>query len=274
MNEKSNISNTSSLNKKLINIFSSDNIFKNKEKKIFSKKHQMVSPKDLFQEYSNYNNINNNNTSINNNSLRINKNLFIKKYANELVSEFDLEKIREEKRKKIKEISKMINDKLEEKDLKNYLSKKENKEKIKKLNEKMTKAKFECENEEEVRKEYEKQLSLLKQEIKESKKPKKYKIKLANPENNLISNRYEEIRRLEISYIKHYSDYRVEQNIFNGYFYNVRKKFFDINKKQKNIRNFNKSELNESHSTRNLFVKRNISGNFSIVLPKIVNKFI
>ena len=168
----------------------------------------------------------------------------------------------------------MINDKLEEKDLKNYLSKKENKEKIKKLNEKMTKAKFECENEEEVRKEYEKQLSLLKQEIKESKKPKKYKIKLANPENNLISNRYEEIRRLEISYIKHYSDYRVEQNIFHEYFYNVRKKFFDINKKQKNIRNFNKSELNESHSTRNLFVKRNISGNFSIVLPKIVNKFI
>ena len=141
LNEKSNISNTSSLNKKLINIFSSDNIFKNKEKKIFSKKHQMISPKDLFQEYSNYNNINNNNTSINNNSLRINKNLFIKKYANELVSEFDLEKIREEKRKKIKEISKMINDKLEEKDLKNYLSKKENKEKIKKLNEKMTKAK-------------------------------------------------------------------------------------------------------------------------------------
>ena len=274
LNEKSNISNTSSLNKKLINIFSSDNIFKNKEKKIFSKKHQMISPKDLFQEYSNYNNINNNNTSINNNSLRINKNLFIKKYANELVSEFDLEKIREEKRKKIKEISKMINDKLEEKDLKNYLSKKENKEKIKKLNEKMTKAKFECENEEEVRKEYEKQLSILKKEIKESKKPKKYKIKLANPENNLISNRYEEIRRLEISYIKHYSDYKVEQNIFNGYFYNVRKKFFDINKKQKNIRNFNKSELNESHSTRNLFVKRNISGNFSIVLPKIVNKFI
>ena len=161
LNEKNN----SNLNKKLLNAFSCDNIFKQKEKQIL----KIISPKDLIKEYSNYNNKNNNDTFINNNSLRINKKLFIKKYANELVSEYDIDKIREERTKRIKEASRIINNKLEEKELKNYLNKKENKEKIEKL-----KAKFECENEEEEKREYEKKLMLLKKEIKESKKPKIY----------------------------------------------------------------------------------------------------
>ena len=265
LNEKNN----SNLNKKLLNAFSCDNIFKQKEKQILSQKHQIISPKDLFKEYSNYNNKNNNDTFINNNSLRINKKLFIKKYANELVSEYDIDKIRQERTKRIKEASRIINNKLEEKELKNYLNKKENKEKIEKL-----KAKFECENEEEEKREYEKKLMLLKKEIKESKKPKIYNIKLSNPENDLIWSRYQEIRRLENSYIKHYSDYTVEQNIFNEYFYNAKKKFTDLKKRQKNMRNLNKYELNNSYSTRNLFSKKNIFGNFSIILPKIKKEYI
>ena len=265
LNEKNN----SNLNKKLLNAFSCDNIFKQKEKQILSQKHQIISPKDLFKEYSNYNNKNNNDTFINNNSLRINKKLFIKKYANELVSEYDIDKIRQERTKRIKEASRIINNKLEEKELKNYLNKKENKEKIEKL-----KAKFECENEEEEKREYEKKLMLLQKEIKESKKPKIYNIKLSNPENDLIWSRYQEIRRLENSYIKHYSDYTVEQNIFNEYFYNAKKKFTDLKKRQKNMRNLNKYELNNSYSTRNLFSKKNIFANFSIILPKIKKEYI
>ena len=270
LNEKSN----SNLNKKLLNAFSCDNIFKQKEKQILSQKHQIISPKDLFKEYSNYNNKNNNDTFINNNSLRINKKLFIKKYANELVSEYDIEKIREERTKRIKEASRIINNKLEEKELKNYLNKKENKEKIEKLKERIKNAKFECEDEEEEKREYEKKLMLLKKEIKESKKPKIYNIKLSNPENDLIWSRYQEIRRLENSYIKHYSDYTVEQNIFNEYFYNAKKKFTDLKKRQKNMRNLNKYELNNSYSTRNLFSKKNIFANFSIILPKIKKEYI
>ena len=274
VNAKSNISNNSYINKKLLNAFSSDNILREKQKKILNQKHQIISPKDLFKEYRNYNKKNNNNTLLNNNSLRINQKLFMKKYANELVSEYDIEKIREERTKRIKEASRIINIKLEEKDFKNYLNKKENKEKIEKLKQNIRNSKIECENEEEERKEYEKKLMYLRKEIKESKKPKKYNIKLANPENDLISNRYEEIRRLENSYIKHYSDYTVEQNIFNEYFYNAKKKFSDLKKRQKNIRNSNKRELNNSLSTRNIFSKKNIFGNFSIILPKIEKKFI
>ena len=171
--------------------------------------------------------------------------------------------------RKVKEASRIINNKLEEKELRNYLNKKENKNKIIKLKKKIKISKFKDEEEEEEMKEYEKELILLKKEMQESKKPKKYKIKLANPENNLISNRFEEIRRLEISYIKNYSDYRVEQNIFNEYFYNARKKIIDKNKKQNSIH-----ELNNSHSTRNLFNNKKSFGNFSIILPKIENKIL
>ena len=259
-------------NKKILNALSSDNIFNEKEKKIFIKKQQIISPKDLFDEYTNYtnkNNKNNNKQIISNDFSIINKNLFIKKYANELVAEKDLEKIKEEKMRKVKEASRIINNKLEEKELRNYLNKKENKNKIIKLKKKIKISKFKDEEEEEEMKEYEKELILLKKEMQESKKPKKYKIKLANPENNLISNRFEEIRRLEISYIKNYSDYRVEQNIFNEYFYNARKKIIDKNKKQNSIH-----ELNNSHSTRNLFNNKKSFGNFSIILPKIENKIL
>ena len=194
-------------NKKILNALSSDNIFNEKEKKIFIKKQQIISPKDLFDEYTNYtnkNNKNNNKQIISNDFSIINKNLFIKKYANELVAEKDLEKIKEEKMRKVKEASRLINNKLEEKELRNYLNKKENKNKIIKLKKKIKISKFKDEEEEEEMKEYEKELILLKKEMQESKKPKKYKIKLANPENNLISNRFEEIRRLEISYINVY----------------------------------------------------------------------
>ena len=262
-------------NKKILNALSSDNIFNEKEKKIFIKKQQIISPKDLFDEYTNYTNKNNKNNKNNNKQIIsndfsiINKNLFIKKYANELVAEKDLEKIKEEKMRKVKEASRIINNKLEEKELRNYLNKKENKNKIIKLKKKIKISKFKDEEEEEEMKEYEKELILLKKEMQESKKPKKYKIKLANPENNLISNRFEEIRRLEISYIKNYSDYRVEQNIFNEYFYNARKKIIDKNKKQNSIH-----ELNNSHSTRNLFNNKKSFGNFSIILPKIENKIL
>ena len=259
-------------NKKILNALSSNNIFNEKEKKIFIKKQQIISPKDLFDEYTNYtnkNNKNNNKQIISNDFSIINKNLFIKKYANELVAEKDLEKIKEEKMRKVKEASRIINNKLEEKELRNYLNKKENKNKIIKLKKKIKISKFKDEEEEEEMKEYEKELILLKKEMQESKKPKKYKIKLANPENNLISNRFEEIRRLEISYIKNYSDYRVEQNIFNEYFYNARKKIIDKNKKQNSVH-----ELNNSHSTRNLFNNKKSFGNFSIILPKIENKIL
>ena len=250
-----------SLNKKVSHSFSSDNIFKEEEKNLFIKKYQIISHEDLFNEFSNYNQ--KNPFVANDEFIGINKKLFLEEYTNELVAENDIEKIRNEKMKKVKEASKKINAKLEEKELKHFLNKKANKQKIIKLRKKVANTRMDEQGEEEL-KEYEKELMLLKNELKESKKPKRFKMKLANPENNLINNRKEDIRFLEINYIKNYSDYRLEQNIFNEYFYNVRKKFNDINKKQ-----VNSHELNNSLSTRNLSKKRK---NFSIILPKIENK--
>ena len=254
-------SNQNPLNKKVRHSFSSDNIFKEDEKDLFVKKYQIISHEDLFKEFSNYNQ--KNPFVANDEFIGINKKLFLEEYTNELVAENDLEKIKNEKMKKVKEASRKINAKLEEKELKRFLNKKANKQRIIKLRKKVANTKLDEQGEEEL-KEYEKELMILKNELKESKKPKRFKMKLANPENNLINNRYEDIRLLEINYIKNYSDYRVEQNIFNEYFYNVRKKFSDINKKQ-----INSHELNNSLSTRNLSKKRK---NFSIILPKIENK--
>ena len=252
-----------SLNKKVRHSFSSDNIFKEDEKNLFIKKYQIISHEDLFNEFSNYNQ--KNPFVAKDEFIGINKKLFLEEYTNELVAENDIEKIRNEKMKKVKEASKKINAKLEEKELKHFLNKKANKQKIIKLRKKVANTRMDEQGEEEL-KEYEKELMLLKNELKESKKPKRFKMKLANPENNLINNRKEDIRLLEINYIKNYSDYRLEQNIFNEYFYNVRKKFNDINKKQ-----INSHELNNSLSTRNLSKKRK---NFSIILPKIENKVV
>ena len=235
------------------------------EKRIFIKKYQILSHQELLNEFSNYNSIDNNKKA----SLDfsgINKKLFIEEYTNELVAEKDEEKRKEEKIKKIKETSKIIKNKLEQKELRKYLKKKADKRKIIKLRKKVKTTKLDEQGEEEL-KEYENELMLLKKELEESKKRKKFKIKLADPENNLISNRNEDIRMLEINYVKNYSDYRVEQNIFNEYLYNVRKKFNDINKNQMVCH-----DLNHSLSNGNISKNKKMNKNFSIILPKIENK--
>ena len=257
--------NNSSFIKKPRHSFSSDNMLNINEKRIFIKKYQILSHQELLNEFSNYNSIDNNKKA----SLDfsgINKKLFIEEYTNELVAEKDEEKRKEEKIKKIKETSKIIKNKLEQKELRKYLKKKADKRKIIKLRKKVKTTKLDEQGEEEL-KEYENELMLLKKELEESKKRKKFKIKLADPENNLISDRNEDIRMLEINYVKNYSDYRVEQNIFNEYFYNVRKKFNEINKNQMVYH-----DLNHSLSNRNISKNKKMNKNFSIILPKIENK--
>ena len=263
-NENKILDNFEPLNKKLRSSFSSDNIFNPKESQIFIKKYKIISHKDLFEEYNDFRR--NDPILCNSDLSGINKKLFIDEYSNELVAENDLEKKRNEKLQKIKEASKKINKKLEEYELQKFLKKKRDNKVIISLKKRLKKTKIDEQGEEEL-KEYERELSQLKNELKESKIPKKFGIKLADPENNLISNRYEEIRMLELNYIKNYSDYRVEQNIFNEYFYNVRKRFNEVNKRQ-SIHELNTNSL----STRNLIQNKKIRKNFSIILPKIEYK--
>ena len=255
--------NNSPLNKKVRHSFSSDNIFNINEKKISIKKYQMISPQDLLSEFSNYND---NNLMASLDYSGINKKLFIEEYSNELVAESDKEKMKDERTQKIKQSSRLIKNRLEEKELRNYLKKKTNIKRIIKLRKNIKNKKSDEQGEEEL-KEYENELIALKKELREKQKPKKFKIKLANPENNLISNRYEDIRMLEFNYFKHYSDYRVEQNIFNEYFYNVRKKFHENSKGQ-----ITSQSLNNSSTNRNVYNKKKLNKNYSIFLPKIDSK--
>ena len=264
-NEKN--SNRSPLNKLMKHSFSGDNIFNKpeKEKKIITRKINFISYNELFNEYINYNK--NNNLLERSDFTGINKKFIVEEFSNDMVAEEDLEQKKNEKMKRIKEATKLIKNRLEEKELNNFLKKNSNKKKILELKNNIKATKSEDQEEEEEMKDYEKELNAIKEELKESKSRKKFKIKLANPENELITNRYEDIRMLEFNYIKNYSDYRVEQSIFNEYFYNVRKKFIGINKKQKYSH-----ELNVSYSNRNIIKANKMKKNFSLVLPKIEKK--
>ena len=123
------------------------------------------------------------------------------------------------------------------------------------------------EDEEEEEKKYEKKKIMIKQELEDPKQPKVFKMKLSNPETDRILNRYEDIRMLEYNYIKNYSNYRIDPNIFNEYFYNVKKKFNQIIEKGNKI-----SDLNNSNTGRNIFKAKGLYKNYSVILPKINKK--
>ena len=253
-----------SLNKKRRSSFSSENLFNIKKNKILIKRYKSISRKDLFNEYCKYNS---NNPLFSGDFSGINKKLFIDEYSNEeLVADEDIEKIKSERLKRIKEASMEIKYKLEDKELKKFIMNKENKLRIIQLRKNIKEKKLDEQGEDEL-KDYENELMLLKKELSESKKRKKFKVKLANPENNLIINRNEELRKFEFNYIKNYSDYRVEQNIFNEYFYNVRKKFRDIDKNPL-YDSINNNNQTSKRLPKNIKIKKN----FSILLPKIDNK--
>ena len=230
---------------------------------IFNRRKNFVSPKEFFQEYMDYYK-KNPVVDISEFSF-MNKKLFIERYTNDLVTEQkNLEKIKNEKNKKRLENTKAIKEKLEEKELNNFLKKRKNKKILQQINKKAKKTEEE-EDEEEERQQYKKKLLMIKKELEESKKPKTFKMKLSNTENDRITNRFEDIRMLEYNYIKNYSNFSIDPNIFNEYFYNVKKKFSQMNKKT------NKSiEYNSNNVRNNKKVK--LLKNYSVILPKIEKK--
>ena len=254
-NEKSMIS--SSSNRKLRFSPSVGTLFNISKSNIFNRKKDSISPKEFFQDYLNYYNKNPIFDEINGFS-GINKKLFVERYTNDLVTEQkNLEIIKNEKIKKRQEKTKEIKEKLEEKELINFLKKKKNKNILKEINQKARKLEGE-EDEEEEKKNFDKKRLILKQELEESKKPKIFKMKLSNPETDRITNRYEDIRMLKYNYIKNYSNFSIDPNIFNEYFYNVKKKFNKMNQRANKSLDLNKS---------NGLIK-----NYSVILPKIEKK--
>ena len=261
LNNKNHVS----INRKLSYSPSMGSLFNLRESQIYNKKKDFVSPDEFFQDYINYY-IKNPIVDIDEFSC-INKKLFVERYTNDLVTEkkyIELKKI--EKMKKRQENSRIIKEKLEEKDLNNFLKKKKNIKILQKINKSVKRAEGE-EDEEEEEKKYEKKKIMIKQELEDSKKPKVFKMKLSNPETDRILNRYEDIRMLEYNYIKNYSNYRIDPNIFNEYFYNVKKKFNEIIEKGNKI-----SDLNNSNTGRNIFKAKGLYKNYSVILPKINKK--
>ena len=91
--------------------------------------------------------------------------------------------------------------KLEDKELKKFIMNKENKLRIIQLRKNIKEKKLDEQGEDEL-KDYENELMLLKKELSESKKRKKFKVKLANPENNLIINNKTNGRRFKKTTIR------------------------------------------------------------------------
>ena len=254
---------TSDSSSKKLNYSPSSNLFNLRESQIFfNRKKDFVSPKEFYQDYINY--YNKNPIPNMNEFSGINKKLFVERYTNDLVTEQkNLEQIKNDKIKKRHENTKIIKEKIDEKELNNFLKKKKNKKILQQINKKAKKSEGD-EDEEEEEQMYEKKILLIKKELEESKKPKLFKMKLANPENDIIIHRYEDIRMLEYNYIKNYSNFSIDPNIFNEYFYNVKKKFSQMNKRIKT------SELNTSG--RNNYHPKKLLKNYSVILPKIEKK--
>ena len=232
------------------------------DSQIYNRRKNFLSPKEFFRDYLHYCK---KKGEIDLNEFRtINKKLFVNRYTNDLVTEQkNLEKIKNEKIRKRIENTKAIKEKIEELELNNFLKKKKNKTILQKINRKTKKSEDDDEEEEEDII-YKRKLSMIKKELVESKKPKKFKMKLSNTENDRISNRFEDIRMLEYNYVKNYSNFSVDPNIFNEYFYNVKKKFIQMNK------NLNKSlEINSSNNNRNKVTIKKLLKNYSLILPKI-----
>lgn len=252
------------LHKNMVYSSSTGNLLNLKENPLSFRKYEFVSPKEIFQDYFKY---------YKKNPIvdimefsGINKKQFIKQYTNDLVTEQkNLDKKKEEKNKKIQENSRLIKAKIEEKELNNFLKNKKNKKILDKI--KTNERKSDSEDEESNIKKLEKRNSMIQKEIEESKKPKIFKMKLTNSETNKIHNRYEDIRKLEYNYIKNYSNYSIDPNIFNEYYYRVKKKFNEQNEKA-----IKSSENNINIKTTRNFKSKGLLKNYSVILPKIESK--
>jgi hypothetical protein len=120
------------LHKKMVYSSSTGNLLNLKENLLYIKKYEFVSPKKIFKDYFQY--YKKNPIVDIKEFSSINKKLFIKQYTNDLVTEqINEDKKKEEKAKRIKENSRIIKAKIEEKELHNFLKNKKNKKILDKI---------------------------------------------------------------------------------------------------------------------------------------------
>jgi hypothetical protein len=147
---------------------------------------------------------------------------FINQFINHNVSErLSNEKKKKEIEQRIKEKSKAIISKLKQKELIEFINKM-NKSHLKLKNISGIETKNDAADEKDISMEQEKkeeQQKLYMQQFEESKKPKKYKLKSNEPEMNIISERLDDLRALELYFSKGNKKSVLDSDTFNEYYF-------------------------------------------------------
>jgi hypothetical protein len=168
------------------------------------------------------------------------------------------EKLTREKQNKkikerIKEKSQVISSKIKEKELNDFMNKlNRNKNKYKNISGADTKDDGMEERDKDIsidqeKKEEQKRLYLLQKQLEESKKHKKYKLKSNEPEMNIISERLDDLRALDLFFSKNNKNKVLDSSVFNEYYFKIKRV---LSKAQNQLReslainNMNKSEKN------------------------------
>ena len=192
----------------------------------------------IAQDFSTMNNMNN---SMDSNQSRINLNKFnfLINYTNDFVSskkEMEDKKILKYQQILIK--SKKIKEENEKKEISKYLKKSV---KIKKMIREQYKQNISTDSEkEEKAKKDELALQLITKELAEIKKPKKYLLKYSDKEVSKIYERFDDIRTLELNFLKNKGNFLIDSGFFNEYYFKLKKQF-----------NENKMKLNNSSQINN-----------------------
>ena len=209
---------------------------KNEENNLLSTSKDKIMPKDDFMKmyYTFYKNslreTNNSNKSLprlNFTSLSTHRFNFINQFINHNVSEkLSNEKKKKETEQRVKEKSKAIISKLKQKELVDFINKmNQNNLKGKNLSG-IDKNDGNDEKEKDISIEQEKkeqQQRMYKKQMEESKKPKKYKLKSNEPEMNIISERLDDLRALELYFSKGNKKPVVDSNTFNEYYFKIKR---------------------------------------------------
>ena len=160
------------------------------------------------------------------NKINLNKFNFVINYTNDFVSDKnEIEAKNNEKNEKILKKSKIIKEKVEQDEILKFLKrlKKNKKNRLHYYSQDDISIYTDEKDENDMKEELKAQL--IHQELMELKKPKKYFLKYENEEIGKIFERYDEIRILELNFLKNKKNYIIDSNFFNEYYFKLKNKF-------------------------------------------------
>ena len=274
-NDTINVSRKSST----INNYTDKTIYKkNRMKKILMRNNTRISKEDFYKLYYAYyqKSFKENKKSdikipeIKFRSFYSNRFAYVNQFLNDNVNDQVLrEKLKEEKKELIHKKSEIIKSKIEEKELMDFMNKKKKQEGNKKINsEDDLDVSFEKEKEEKEKE----RLKIIHKELEEWKKKKKFKIKSREPQMNVILERLDDIRALELHYANNNKNI-LDSIFFNEYYFKLKKQLNLAQKSARNINmnlniNFTSNVFNKKAKTPNRNTLKHIEKNNSVLLDK------